>query len=293
MSENALGKANSDSSGEDKDSSVPVYRREHWLRKKYCDEMLTIKEISDEVNTSKQTIHKWLNKNDIETRGDHVRTHVISNGDKDEAQKYKTKEWLREQYVSQNKSMSEIAEMIDVSMNTVCGWLHKAGIDTREGGCSDKVIEQLRIEQLANKSWLYEKYIEEDMTMAEISEIVGCSIPSVSNWLHRHNIETREPSEYALSGEEHPNWKGGVDADYGKYWRKKRAQAIQRDNEQCRRCGKTRQQEREETGKDLHVHHIKKMREFDNSKNAHKLTNLITLCYECHNQMEGLPIDTR
>jgi len=40
-------------------------------------------------------------------------------------------------------------------------------------------------------------------------------------------------------------------------------------------------------GYELHVHHIKPIREFDEPEEANVLSNLVTLCHEHHNIWEG------
>lgn len=53
---------------------------------------------------------------------------------------------------------------------------------------------------------------------------------------------------------------------------------MARDNGKCQACG---------TRKDLHAHHIKPVREFDNREDAHFAANLVILCKSCHRKWEG------
>lgn len=57
-----------------------------------------------------------------------------------------------------------------------------------------------------------------------------------------------------------------------------REKAILRDNERCRNCGLSREENLKRSGKDLSVFHI-------NSKEDNNLENLITLCSECLSSM--------
>jgi 5-methylcytosine-specific restriction endonuclease McrA len=92
----------------------------------------------------------------------------------------------------------------------------------------------------------------------------------------------------AFAGENSWNWKGGPD-EYPKYygpnWKRQSRRARKRDGYKCRHCGITQ----EELGRRLSVHHIIPFRSFDyvrgennNYKQANLLTNLISLCPDCH-----------
>jgi 5-methylcytosine-specific restriction endonuclease McrA len=82
--------------------------------------------------------------------------------------------------------------------------------------------------------------------------------------------------------EEHPAWKGGHHRDYGGRYKRQRPKALDRDNHTCQDCGAT---------ENLHVHHIKPVRTFDDPNDAHDLENLITLCEHCHlSKWENIPL---
>ncbi|AFH22643.1 hypothetical protein OSG_eHP31_00155 [environmental Halophage eHP-31] len=60
-------------------------------------------------------------------------------------------------------------------------------------------------------------------------------------------------------------------------WLEARQKALDRD-EVCQDCG---------TSKELHVHHITPVREFDEPLESHDLDNLVVLCERCHPKWEG------
>ena len=73
-----------------------------------------------------------------------------------------------------------------------------------------------------------------------------------------------------------------------KFWRKLRADAIKRDNNECQRCkelGKVTVKVEGLEGNDvtLTVHHIEEVRK--NPYRALDINNLITLCEPCHNEV--------
>jgi hypothetical protein len=88
-------------------------------------------------------------------------------------------------------------------------------------------------------------------------------------------------------GDQNYNWRGGYKEYYGPNWRAQRRAARQRDNYQCRACGK------QQKGRALDVHHITPFRTFgyivgenERYKDANHLDNLISLCANCHKRVE-------
>lgn len=108
------------------------------------------------------------------------------------------------------------------------------------------------------------------------SEHVFCSPECRNDWLSD-----------AFTGDGHPNWKGGGEANYGAGWRRVRERALERDDHSCVVCGKTR----EELGRNPDVHHIVPVRRFvetpvTTERDAHYLANVVSLCIECHRKAE-------
>lgn len=69
-----------------------------------------------------------------------------------------------------------------------------------------------------------------------------------------------------------------MDAKYsGERWQQARKAALARDRV-CQDCGTT---------DSLHVHHIRKVRTFEDYDDAHDLNNLVVLCQDCHPKWEG------
>lgn len=84
-------------------------------------------------------------------------------------------------------------------------------------------------------------------------------------------------------GENHPFWRGGQSKYRGPNWTQQRKLAYNRDNGECKYCGK-----KPKIGeRKFQVHHIKPFREFNGDYlSANRLTNLITLCQLCHRKAE-------
>lgn len=66
-----------------------------------------------------------------------------------------------------------------------------------------------------------------------------------------------------------------------------REAAISRDGSRCVECGMTRQEHRDKYGRDITVDHIDGLGRNSTIKN-NDLTNLQTLCLECHGSKDGV-----
>lgn len=89
-----------------------------------------------------------------------------------------------------------------------------------------------------------------------------------------------------VSGENNPNWIDGVVREYGERWDSIREEIIERDGEKCLFCGVERDTHKNFYGRDLSVHHIEPLRDFDSTEEANRRENLITVCSSCHNKVE-------
>ena len=81
-----------------------------------------------------------------------------------------------------------------------------------------------------------------------------------------------------MTGQNSNSWRGGYKDYYGPEWKAQRSKAYERDGGVCQCCGL----HESDFGKALEVHHIKPFRLHQNPKDANQLSNLITLCPDCH-----------
>lgn len=96
-------------------------------------------------------------------------------------------------------------------------------------------------------------------------------------------------NENRYAGEGNPNFKGGDwEHNYrGANWASIRNSVRERDNYKCQDCGATA----EELGQIPDCHHIIPEHTFENRTDAHYEDNLILLCRDCHNEIDGTPPD--
>lgn len=93
------------------------------LRKMYIDEWKPTSKIAKEIGCSKQTVLNWLNKHDIEIRGNHE--------GKVKYPELLDKKWLLTQHDEQDKSQYEIADDLGCHPVVVNQWMKKHGIEGR------------------------------------------------------------------------------------------------------------------------------------------------------------------
>jgi len=91
---------------------------------------------------------------------------------------------------------------------------------------------------------------------------------------------TQEFSE-SISGENHPNWKGGISPERQELYSRKEWKTVvnkvwKRDNATCQLCGAYADHE---SNKTFHIHHIIS---FQVKEKRMNLDNLILLCRDCH-----------
>lgn len=278
------------------------WRNEELLRRMYVEEEMSTIEIADEWGCGTSTVTKWLHKHEIQTRTPSEAAptgeeHPHHDGRKSTPEELKDESLLREWYGEQKLTTGEIAQCVGCSPTAVQTWLRKHGIELRSSHHPINVQRRpqnnpVAPEGVTSGEQLRHQYQDENMSMAEIGEKHGVSTQAVRYWMRKHGIGRRSFREAAPVGEDSPGWKGGYDRNYGPSWPRQRRKARKRDGYTCQRCGMPQEEHKKKQNQKLHVHHIRPFRLFEDSKEANKLQNLITLCISCHNRLEGIPIDT-
>ena len=141
------------------------------------------------------------------------------------------------------------------------------------------------------KDWLYQKYVVDQLSCAEIAESQQCTEANILYWLRKHGIERRSIQEvreikywgaagdkngmYGRTGEDNPQWKGGITPDrqavyVSREWKAAALAVRERDGRLCQACGEH---------KDLQIHHIAG---FEHKELRTDKNNLILLCRGCH-----------
>jgi len=111
------------------DGSGRLYTDESWLRKQYIELKKSSPEIAADCDTANSVIYRWLEKFDIDRRGHGKAASLSHNGPPDE--QYTSETWLREQYLQERRSGTEIAAECDVSKQIIYKWLSRFSIQRR------------------------------------------------------------------------------------------------------------------------------------------------------------------
>lgn len=96
----------------------------------------------------------------------------------------------------------------------------------------------------------------------------------------------REFMSSTRRGEQNPAWKGGKAHYYGPNWNQQRRAALERDGHTCQLCGMDSEEHRETYRCQLNIHHIVRFKAFDDHQSANELSNLVTVCHNCHKTLE-------
>jgi AraC-like DNA-binding protein len=100
-------------------------------------------------------------------------------------QKYENKTWLREQYIDEEKTLSQIADMCNCCIATISRRLKAYNVPTRGRGVVD--VDQ----RLDDEQWLRERYVCEKRSYKQMSEMCDCSPTTVKRKLKKYDIPTR------------------------------------------------------------------------------------------------------
>lgn len=164
-------------------------------------------------------------------------------------------ETLAEKYWDEGMSSPDIAEEYGVTGETIRRWMEEEDIPRR--GPSEQV-ENSYDEELRQKRSEDAKEQFEDSEQREI---------------RRQAQKGTELSEGAKESISEANSGSGI----SKYHEK----ALEHYGRECSHCGKTEEEEKEEVGRELSVHH-KNGNKYDN-----RIENLAVLCSSCHTELHN------
>lgn len=179
------------------------------------------------------------------------------------------KDWLYQKYIVERLSTYEIGRLVNRDPKRIYEKLIDFGIQTRPRGLNLKGKDHWTQKGIPN-AFLGKHHSAE--TRKILSE--KASIPKP--WLRgsRNGM-------YKKNGDSNPNYKDGSSPERqrlyaGSEWKEVQRQVYKRDNYHCVRCGSPKRGWR-----GLHAHHIKSWA--GNPELRFKLSNIVTLCKDCHN----------
>lgn len=231
---------------------------------------------------------------------------------------WRDRETLVHFYHGRRYSLLETAEAVGCTEGTISQWCSRLDVETRD---AQEARDTGTPSELENREWLRRRYRDDELTCAEIADEVGVTSLTVSNWLRRHDIPTRpaygtstrvklncktcgatfeaiqsrkDKRKYCSrecyydgmhmpTGEDHWSWKETPERrPNGREWDELRARCRRRDDYSCQLCGIHESDYKHE----LDVHHLRRVREFENPRDANALDNVVSLCRSCHRKAE-------
>lgn len=207
----------------------------------------SVSQIAEENNVSYDTIHSNLKKNGIEI----IKQNKHHKFSEEEIQK------IISLYCDEKMSAYQIGLLFDTDNGTIRRYLRKYGIETRSLSEAQFNYNGKEIDpDLLDADKLNELHWEQRLSCKAIGEIYGVDAGTVRRQMHRLGIRTMTNAESKIglmTGDKHPNWKGGVTPLYlllREYFTVNQVPKIaKRDNYTCQLCGATHTV--------LHIHHIK------------------------------------
>lgn len=239
----------------------PLLKNHDWLYGQYVNQRKSAIQIAKDQGCSAPTVLKWLRCYDIPVR------------DQSEVMGcppiLRQRDWLYDQYVTQKKTMHQIAEDLGCSNSTVSNWLRHHNIHIRDRSEAQGLPQILR-----QRDWLEDQYVAQRKSAAQIADELGCSDHPIRNWLRRHGIHIRDNG-----GENSPHWRGGI--SFGPYCPKfnnqRKEQVRDQFGRKCLICGQP------ENGQRLCVHHV----DYNKMQGCGHSWNLVPLCASCHAKTNG------
>lgn len=162
-----------DGMGRTREGKDDRYKDEEWLRNRYCEDGKSLSEIADICKVSVSTISYWADRYDIELRGRHG---------PDWDDRHKDEEWLRNRYCEDEKTISEIADICEVSAQTISYWMDRYDIQIR--GCHGSDWD----DRYQDEEWLRRRYVDEGMLQREIAEECGVAPNTVTRWVNKFDL---------------------------------------------------------------------------------------------------------
>ena len=274
------------------------YETYDYLYHQHIELRKSMAEIARENNVSDDTIRYNLIKNNI-TPWKSTQKKKYSEEDVD---------LMVELYCNQKFSANQISKLFETSHKIIINYLKDRGIEIR--GLIDAQYNangKIMPDDFNDSMLLYKLHWEDGLSCKDIGELYGVDGGTVRRQMNRIGVKTKNNAESKIglmTGENHPNWKGGITPLYlllREYFHTNQAPIIaKRDNYTCQLCGKTHVP--------LHVHHIKSFASIvseicnehpdlsvNNIDDREKLyniitndnrfldeNNLITFCRDCH-----------
>jgi thymidylate synthase (FAD) len=223
---------------------------------------------------------------------------------------HRDRNWLTQQYIERNHSITEVAELAGVSTVTLKKWLRKYGLKKPMGVRTRWTFANAG-KLYADRTWLEEQYVFKGLDQASIARLAGVSRHTIRARVRKHGLqkpmgswsvgqtpwnkgkryragwshtpEMRRRLAEHKRGEKNPQWKGGITKKAISIRRgveDLRPQILERDGYRCRLCGA-----RGGSSMRLDMHHVLPVRARPDL--VLDIDNIATVCHPCHLKIGG------
>ena len=148
-----------------------------WLFQKYITDHLSTIDISKEIGVNPSSVLRCLRKFDIKVRSCSSAAKKRKGKRKFKADKLNDKDWLYKKYATEQLTSYQVAELADSNQKSVFTALKRHSIPIRTVSEAGKLKEyKSKYEELENREWLYQKYIEETQSSIQMANMIGCDL---------------------------------------------------------------------------------------------------------------------
>ena len=154
---------------------------EAYLKRAYVEELRSANDVGAELGVTGETVLRAVRRLGLGVR---------RRGPQRPNTAGLTEAWLRQAYVVEGRSLSDMAAELGCCTRTISRTVALLGIEARRG----------RIEKLLTAEVLRKLYVEEGLSTVAVGERLGCSGSSVANALSVHGIKTRTSAERSDCG---------------------------------------------------------------------------------------------
>lgn len=173
----------------------PLLHDKDWLHQKYVTEKLSSVAIGKIVGCGAGCVITALYRRGIKTRSVKETVHRGHKGF--ECPFLNDPIWLKQKYKKEKLNSYEIAALANTNQHSVMCALQYHKIKTRSFSEAAKNRKSFwrKYEELNDKVWLYQRYVEEQKSSIAIANLIGTTATSVIKALKKFEIEVRSSSE--------------------------------------------------------------------------------------------------
>jgi len=148
-----------------------------WLYREYIVNQRLQGDLAEEVGCTRERVRQSLIEAKIEPHKPELQRNIMRRRVlKQRSPLLSDEQWLKKKYVEQKRSINVIAQEIGATNHIVKLAIQNVGIKIRSHGEAHRASQQIRknhIPQLFDKKWLHKHYVDQEMSMSAIGDLLG------------------------------------------------------------------------------------------------------------------------